>query len=344
MTFPTLKNRLLLDVLEQKPTSRIPVWMMRQAGRYLPEYMVLRKKYSFFERVQTPELVAEITIQPIDIVGTDAAIIFSDILVLYDCLGINVEMRPGFGPYIPTPIRSAKQIDALNLVPPEDTLRYVFNALTLTRNELNGRVPLIGFAGAPWTLFCYLVEGKGSKTFSTAKSFLFSEPKASEKLLAILTRQTIDYLHAQVQAGAQALQVFESWAAALSPDDFKRFALPYLKQIASEDYEVPLIMFAKGAEWAYPLFEDTNVNAFGIGWGCTPEDARAYAGSRTVQGNLDPSKLLASPKTIESETKEMLSRFGSNRLIANLGHGMLPNVPVEHAQTFIDTVKNYSIR
>ena len=343
MAFPELKNRILLDVLEKKTTSRIPVWMMRQAGRYLPEYMLLREKYSFFERVQTPELAAEITIQPIDIVETDAAIIFSDILVLYDCLGIDVEMRPGFGPYIPDPIRSASQVDAISISPAEEELKYVFDALTLTRKELDGRVPLIGFAGAPWTLFCYLVEGQGSKTFSTAKSFLFSESEASEKLLAMMTHQTIQYLHAQVEAGAQVLQVFESWAAALSPDDFKRYALPHLKTIASEDYGVPLIMFAKGAEWAYPLFEDTNVSAFGIGWGCTPEDARVFANSKTVQGNFDPSKLLASPQVIEEETKQMLSRFGSKNLIANLGHGILPNVPVEHAKTFINTVKNYSV-
>lgn len=343
MTFPELKNRILLDVLERKKTSRIPVWMMRQAGRYLPEYMVLREKYSFFDRVQTPELAAEITIQPIDIVETDAAIIFSDILVLYDCLGIEVEMRPGFGPFIPEPIRSAKQIDSISIFPAEEKLKYVFDALTLTRKELDGRVPLIGFAGAPWTLFCYLVEGQGSKTFSTAKSFLFSESRASEKLLEMMTQQTIQYLHAQVKAGAQVLQIFESWAAALSPDDFKRFALPQLKAIASEDYGVPLIMFAKGAEWAYPLFEDANVNAFGIGWGCTPEDARVFAGNMVVQGNLDPSKLLASPEIIEAETRQMLSRFGSEKLIANLGHGILPNVPVEHAKAFINTVKNYSI-
>ncbi|HBX64650.1 MAG TPA: uroporphyrinogen decarboxylase, partial [Balneolaceae bacterium] len=221
MAFPELKNRLLLDTLEGKETERPPVWMMRQAGRYLPEYMEIKKKYGFFERVETPELACEITIQPIDIVGTDAAILFSDILVLIQCLDIEVQLKPGFGPYLPDPIRTVEQVKNLNIIPAEEQLSYVYDALTLTRKTLDGRVPLIGFAGAPWTLFCYLVEGQGSKTFSTAKSFLFSEPEAAQKLLEVMTDQTIQYLHNQVKAGAQVLQVFESWAAALGPDDFR---------------------------------------------------------------------------------------------------------------------------
>ena len=341
MSFPELKNRLLLDTLEGKETERPPVWMMRQAGRYLPEYMEIKKKYSFFERVKTPELASEITIQPIDIVGTDAAILFSDILVLIECLGVEVQLKPGFGPYLPDPIRTVEQVNNLNITPAEEQLSYVYDALTLTRKELDGRVPLIGFAGAPWTLFCYLVEGQGSKTFSTAKSFLFSQPEAAQKLLEVMTDQTIQYLHHQVKAGAQTLQVFESWAAALGPDDFKKFALPHLKRIANEDYGVPLIMFCKDAEWSYPLFGTTNVSGFGIGWGCTPEHARQFAGDKVVQGNFDPSKLLMEPAQIEAEATEMLQRFGKGNYIANLGHGILPNVPVENAKAFVDTVKNF---
>ncbi|MEX0608591.1 MAG: uroporphyrinogen decarboxylase [Balneolaceae bacterium] len=341
MAFSELKNRLLLDVLAGKETSRPPVWMMRQAGRYLPEYMVIKEKYTFFERVKTPELACEITIQPIEIVGVDAAILFSDILVLLECLDVEVQLKPGFGPYLPNPIRSVEQVEKLNIIPAEEQLTYVYDALTLTRKTLDGRVPLIGFAGAPWTLFCYLVEGQGSKTFSTAKAFLFSQPKAAKKLLDVMTEQTIQYLHNQVKAGAQVLQVFESWAAALGPDDFKELALPHLKRIASEDYGVPLIMFCKDAEWSYPLFVDTNVSGFGIGWGCTPEDARKFAGDKAVQGNFDPSKLLMPPKQIEAEAKEMIRRFGTKNYIANLGHGILPDVPVEHAKAFVETVKNY---
>lgn len=341
MKFPELKNRLLLDTLQGKETERPPVWMMRQAGRYLPEYMEIKKKYSFFERVKTPELACEITIQPIDIVGTDAAILFSDILVLIECLDIEVQLKPGFGPYLPDPIRTVEQVKNLNVIPAKEQLGYVYDALTLTRKTLDGRVPLIGFAGAPWTLFCYLVEGQGSKTFSTAKSFLFSQPKAAQKLLEVMTEQTIQYLHHQVKAGAQVLQVFESWAAALGPDDFRKLALPHLKRIASEDYGVPLVMFCKDAEWCYPLFADTNVTGFGIGWGCTPEHARQFTGDKVVQGNFDPSKLLMSPGQIEVETKKMMQRFGKGNYIANLGHGILPNVPVENAKTFVDTVKNF---
>lgn len=341
MSYPPLQNSLLLDVLNGKETERPPVWMMRQAGRYLPEYMEIKKKYSFFERVKTPELACEITIQPIDIVGTDAAILFSDILVLIECLDVEVQLKPGFGPYLPNPIRSAEQVKNINIKPASEQLSYVYDALSLTRKTLDGRVPLIGFAGAPWTLFCYLVEGQGSKTFSTAKSFLFSEPEAAHKLLELMTEQTIEYFHHQVEAGAQTLQLFESWAAALGPDDFKQHALPYLRQIASEDYGVPLILFCKDAEWSYPFFADTNVNGFGISWGCTPEDARKYAGDKAVQGNYDPSKLLSTPERIEEETKSMMKRFGSQNYIANLGHGILPDVPVENAKTFVDTVKSY---
>ncbi len=341
MSFPELKNTLFLDALAGKDTSRPPVWMMRQAGRYLPEYMAIKKKYSFFERVKTPELASEITIQPIDIVGTDAAILFSDILVLIECLNVEVQLKPGFGPYLPDPVRTAERVKNIDIIPAEEQLSYVYDALTLTRKELDGRVPLIGFAGAPWTLFCYLIEGQGSKTFSTAKSFLFSQPDSGKKLLEMMTQLTISYLHNQVKAGAQALQIFESWAAALGPDDFKEYALPCLKAIAAEDYGVPLIMFCKDAEWAYSEFEELNVSAFGIGWGCTPEQARSYAGSAVVQGNFDPSKLLCAPEKIEQEANEMIKRFGAKNYIANLGHGILPNVPVENAKAFVDTIKNY---
>lgn len=337
-----LQNTLFLDVLNGKQTARPPVWMMRQAGRYLPEYMAIKEKYTFFERVKNPEIACEITIQPVDIIGVDAAILFCDILVLLECLNVEVQLKPGFGPYLPNPIRTVEDVEKIMVIPAEEQLSYVYDALTLTRKTLDGKVPLIGFAGAPWTLFCYLVEGQGSKTFSTAKSFLFSQPTASHKVLQLMTNQTIQYLHNQVKAGAQALQVFESWAAALAPDDFKTFAVPYLKQIADEDYGVPLILFCKDAEWAYPLFQKTKVSAFGIGWGCTPENARNYAGNHIVQGNFDPAKLLSSPEIIKKETTEMIRRFGPQKYIVNLGHGILPNVPVHHAKTFVDTVKAFT--
>lgn len=342
MSSTEIKNRLFLDVLEGKSTERPPVWMMRQAGRYLPEYMELRRKYTFFERVKTPELACEITLQPIDIVGTDAAILFSDILVILECLGIEVQLKPGFGPLIPDPVRSSDDLKKIDIHPAEEELSYVYDALSLTRKELDDRVPLIGFAGGPWTLFCYLAEGQGSKNFSKAKKFLFSEPSAAHKVLDMLTEQTIAYFHEQVKAGAQCLQIFESWAAALGPDDFMTHAMPHLKDIVSEDYGVPVILFAKDAEWSYELFRETNVDAFGVGWGCTPENARAYAGNKVVQGNYDPSKLLSTPEVIEREVKSMIGRFGKEGYIANLGHGILPDVPVENAKAFVNAVKNYS--
>ncbi|MFN1835034.1 uroporphyrinogen decarboxylase [Balneola sp. MJW-20] len=341
MSDTPLKNRILLDVLNGKPTDRPPVWMMRQAGRYLPEYMELREKYSFFERVKTPELACEITLQPIDIVGVDAAILFSDILVILECLGVEVQLKPGFGPLIPQPIRSKKDMDRIDIKPARESLSYVYDALRVTRQELNGRVPLIGFAGGPWTLFCYLAEGQGSKTFSKAKQFLFSDPVSAHQVLKMLTEQTIEYFHEQVKAGAQVLQVFESWAAALGPDDFVNHAMPYLKEIVDQDYGVPVILFAKDAEWSYRQFQKTNVNGFGISWGCSPEDARSYTGGKVVQGNYDPSKLLSSPKIIEKEVHEMIDRFGADHYIANLGHGILPDVPVDNAKAFVNAVKNY---
>ena len=229
MSFPELSHTLFLDVLNGKSVERPPVWMMRQAGRYLSEYREIQAKHDFFTRVKTPELACKITLQPIDIVGTDAAIIFSDILVILECLSIEVQLKPGFGPLIPEPIRSVQDMDRIKIIPAEEQLTYMYDALSLTRKELDGRVPLIGFAGAPWTLFCYLVEGQGSKTFSTAKSFLFAQPEASHKILGMITDLTIAYLHKQVEAGAQALQVFESWAASLGPDDFADHALPHLQ-------------------------------------------------------------------------------------------------------------------
>lgn len=227
-----LKNDLLLKALRQEEVSRPPVWMMRQAGRYLPEYIALRNKYDFFTRVQTPELACEITLQPIDIVGVDAAIIFSDILVIPQALGMTVLMEEGKGPLLPNTIKTQKDIDQLDDQEITSKLKYVLDALTLTKRELNNRVPLIGFAGAPFTLLCYMIEGKGSKGFDKAKAFCFSQPDLAMSLLEKITQATIQYLIGQAKAGADVLQVFDSWSGLLSPDDFDRFSMPYLIKIA----------------------------------------------------------------------------------------------------------------
>jgi uroporphyrinogen decarboxylase len=341
--FPALKNDLFLRALGGEQVERPPVWMMRQAGRYLPQYMKLRKKYSFFERVETPELACEITIQPIDELEPDAAIIFSDILTVPQALGIDVDLVPGKGPVMGNPIRTTDDAFSILAEDVPEKLKHVMDAITLTRQELNGRVPLIGFAGAPWTLFCYMVQGGGSKNFDKAKAFLYSEPEASRHVLNELTRATIDYLKAQIEAGAQAVQLFDSWAGILGPDDFNEWSLPNLMEITQSITEVPVILFAKGAWYALPrLAFKSGASALGLDWTISPEYARKEAGGEiTLQGNFDPTALLGPVDEIERRTRRMINRFGHQKYIANLGHGILPNVPVEHARAFVDTVKNY---
>ncbi len=338
-----LKNDLLLKALRGEHLSRPPVWMMRQAGRYLPDYIKLRKKYDFFTRVETPELACEITLQPVNQVGVDAAIIFSDILVIPQALGLEVLMEEGKGPSLPKVVATADDIDNLNLDGVAERLDYVMQALSLTKRELNGRVPLIGFAGAPWTLLCYMVEGKGSKTFDKAKQFCFTQPELAHKLLQKITDATISYLKAQARAGADLVQVFDSWSGMLSPADFKMFAQPYLIQIADAvSQDVPVILFPKGSWYALGDLSNSSASGLGLDWSVTPELARQLTGNKiTLQGNFDPSKLLAPIPQIKREVKAMIDGFGTDKYIANLGHGILPNVPVDHAKAFVDAVKEY---
>lgn len=338
-----LKNDLLLRALRNEKVDRPPVWMMRQAGRYLPDYIKLREKYDFFTRVQTPELAAEITIQPVQQLGVDAAIIFSDILVIPQAMGVEVLMEEGKGPSLPHVIKSQKDIDALVTENVEETLSYVTNALTLTKKELNGTVPLIGFAGAPWTILCYMVEGKGSKTWDKAKQFCYTEPDLAHQLLQKITDITIAYLKAQAMAGADVLQVFDSWSGCLSPDDFKLFAQPYLIQISDALKEdAPVILFPKGSWYALKELSTSSACALGLDWCISPETARELTGNKiTLQGNFDPAKLLMPVPEIKKAVKEMINEFGVQNYIANLGHGITPNVPVENAKAFVDAVKEY---
>ncbi len=338
-----LKNDLLLRALKGEQVSRPPVWMMRQAGRYLPDYIKLREKYDFFTRVETPELACEITLQPVDQVGVDAAIIFSDILVIPQAMGMTVLMEEGKGPSLPNVVKTKADIDALITTGVEERLGYVMKALSLTKRELNNRVPLIGFAGAPWTLLCYMVEGKGSKTFDKAKQFCFTQPELAHSLLQKITDMTIAYLKAQVAAGADLVQVFDSWSGMLSPADFKLFAQPYLVQIADAVSEyAPVILFPKGSWYALGDLSKTTASGLGLDWSVTPSLAREMTNnSITLQGNFDPSKLLAPTKQIKKEVTEMIDAFGTQRYIANLGHGILPNIPVDHARAFVDAVKEY---
>src|SRR4051794_19486331 len=340
-----LKNDLILKALRGEETERVPVWMMRQAGRYLPDYLKLKARYDFFTRVQTPELATEITLQPVDQVGVDAAIIFSDILVIPQAMGVEVLMEEGKGPSLPSVIKTQRDIDALMTEGVEESLKYVTDALTLTKKELNGRVPLIGFAGAPWTILCYMVEGKGSKTWDKAKQFAYTQPELAHGLLTKITNITIEYLKAQAKAGADLVQVFDSWAGALSPADFKTYAQPYLIQIADALKDnAPVILFPKGTWYALEDLSKTSASGLGLDWGIEPAMARQFTGSRIVlQGNFDPSKLLAPIPEIKKSVKQMIEGFGTQKYIANLGHGITPNVPVDHAKAFVEAVKEFGV-
>jgi uroporphyrinogen decarboxylase len=339
-----LKNDLLLRALKKEKVERPPVWMMRQAGRYLPEYISLRDKYDFFTRVQTPELATEITLQPVQRVGVDAAIIFSDILVIPQAMGLEVLMEEGKGPCLPNVIKTQTDIDSLVTNDTEQKLSYVIKALSLTKQELNGRVPLIGFAGAPFTILCYMIEGKGSKTWDRAKQFCFTQAEMAHQLLQKITDATINYLRAQAGAGADVLQIFDSWSGTLSPNDFKLFAQPYLLQIADALKEVaPVILFPKGSWYALKDLSESTASGLGLDWCIAPQYARKLTGDKiTLQGNFDPAKLLAPIPVIKKEVKKMIDDFGVQNYIANLGHGITPNVPVENAQAFVDAVKEYS--
>ncbi len=339
-----MKNDLLLKALSGKPVERPPVWMMRQAGRYLPQYMKLREKYGFFERCQTPELACEITLQPVDIIGVDAAILFSDILVVPQAMGLEVQLIESKGPFLPDPVKAASDLHRVCIPDVHEKLQYVFDAIQLIKKELNSRVPLIGFAGAPWTLLCYMVQGKGSKTFDEAKAFCYTQPRVTHQLLQMITSTTIAYLEAQVEAGADVIQIFDSWGGLLGPADFETISLQYIRQIvtALKD-KVPVIVFAKGAWHSLDAMAETGARALGIDWCITPQMARSLAGDKvTLQGNFDPAKLLSPIPVIKKEVEAMLAAFGGERYIANLGHGILPNIPVDHARAFVDTVKGWN--
>lgn len=338
-----IKNDLFLKALKGETVERPPVWMMRQAGRYLPDFMKLKEKYDFFTRCQTPELATEITIMPIHQVGTDAAILFSDILVVPQAMNIEVEMRPGIGPWLPNPIRDRKTLDQVIVPNVYEELGYVYEAIKMTKKELNDEVPLIGFAGSPWTIFCYCVQGQGSKNFDKAKEFCFTEPQMAHELLQKITDTTIAYLKGKVEAGVDAVQVFDSWGGMLSPLDYQEFSWPYIQQIIDAlKEEIPVIAFGKGCWFALDTMAKSGATALGVDWTCSAKNARYLTGGKiTLQGNFDPSRLFSPPKDIKKMVHQMIDEFGKDRYIVNLGHGILPNIPVENAKAFVEAVKEY---
>src|SRR5210317_972571 len=336
-----IKNDLYLRALRGETVERPPVWMMRQAGRYLPEFIALRDKYDFFTRCRTPELASEITVQPIRRYGMDAAILFSDILVIPQAMNIEVQMKADFGPYLPNPVRDQKGVD--NVVVPDVhvELGYVMEAIKATKELLNDEVPLIGFAGSPWTILCYCVQGRGSKTYDKAKAFCFTNPVAAHELLQKITDTTIAYLKAKVVAGVDAVQIFDSWGGMLSPIDYQEFSWQYINQIieALKD-DAPVIAFGKGCWFALPEMAKSNASALGVDWTITAKNARYLTGgNKTLQGNLDPARLLSPPSEIRRMVHQMINEFGKDKYIVNLGHGILPNIPLDHAKAFIDAVK-----
>ncbi len=339
----SIKNDLFLRALQGETVERPPVWMMRQAGRYLPEFMEIREKYDFFTRCQTPELASEITVQPIRRFGMDAAILFSDILVIPQAMQIEVQMKPDFGPYLPNPIRSQIDVDRVLVPDVNEELDYVMQAITATKEKLQDEIPLIGFAGSPWTILCYCVQGQGSKTFDKAKEFCFTQPVAAHNLLQKITDTTISYLKAKVKAGVNAVQIFDSWGGMLSPNDYKEFSWFYIQQIIDAlKEETQVIVFGKGCWFALGDMAKSGAAALGVDWTCSARNARYLSGGKiTLQGNFDPARLLSPPAVIKKMVTQMINEFGKDQYVVNLGHGILPNVPVENAKAFIDAVKEY---
>ena len=338
-----LKNDLLIKAAKGLDVSRPPIWLMRQAGRVLPEYRATRSKAkNFLDFVKNPELACEVSIQPVDILGVDAAIIFSDILVIPEAMGLPYQMIEAKGPWFENTIKTKFDIDALKVADAND-LNYVIKAIELTKKELNNRVPLIGFAGAPFTIFAYMIEGSGSKTFSKAKQFLYTQPELAHQLLDKITQSTIHYLKAQVEAGADLIQIFDSWAGVLTEQMFYEFSLNYISKICNAISSlVPVTIFAKDAHYAIEGISKTSCSVIGLDWTINPTIARQQGINKTLQGNVDPCLLYADEKKIISETQIMLNAFGKQKYICNLGHGLYPDIDIEKVKIFVDFVKNYN--
>lgn len=352
--FPKLINDTLIKAARGEKTDYVPVWVMRQAGRYLPEFRELRQHHPFFDIIKSPQLASEVTMQPIRRFNLDAAIIFSDILVIPQILGLEVLMKPKEGPVFPEPLQDPKDMKTrLNFEPNvAEDLKHVYEAITLTRHSLAGKVPLIGFSGAPWTLMCYMIEGGGSKTMSNAKKWLYKYPYESIELIELLTKTIIKHLVEQVRAGAQLLQVFDTNAGYLTPSLFKQFSLPFLEKIATEVKNqlkeqnlesVPLTIFAKDAHYALEELATIGYDVVSIDWTISPKQARsAFKDKVTIQGNLDPCALYGEPDDIDYMVSEMISEFGTNKYIANLGHGIYPDVDPKNMNCFVNAVHKHS--
>lgn len=341
-----LKNDLFLRACKREPVERTPVWIMRQAGRYLPEYRAVREKADFLTMCKTPELAAEITVQPVDIIGVDAAIIFSDILIIPEAMGLVLEMHEGKGPIFHNPVRDEADAKKLKKIAPEKDLKFVLDAVSLTKKELNGRVPLIGFSGSPWTLLTYMVEGKGSKIFAHVKKLIYNNPRLAHQLLEKLSEAVAEYLSAKIEAGVNAVQIFDTWGGILSQHDFKEFSLTYIEQVISKlkRNNEPIIVFAKGVHFNLNGLADCGADVIGLDWTMDIGEVRKSIGNKVaLQGNLDPTVLFAEKDIIKNETKRVLASYGNGTgHIFNLGHGILPNTDPEKAKALVQFVKEES--
>jgi uroporphyrinogen decarboxylase len=346
-----LKNDLYIRALLRQPTERTPIWVMRQAGRYLPEYRQIRGEAgSFMNLCTNPELACEVTLQPLRRFPLDAAILFSDILTIPDAMGLGLSFAEGEGPRFEKKIRSAADVAQLKRPDPSTSLAYVMDAVALIRKNLNGDVPLIGFSGSPWTLATYMVEGGSSKTFSTIKNMIYSEPQATHLLLDKLADAVIDYLNAQIESGAQAVQIFDTWGGVLAPDMFREFSLRYLDKIVAglhRSYDgktIPVVLFCKGCNSHLEAIAATGCDGLGVDWTITLSDARARVGDRvSLQGNLDPAIMLTNPEVIENQVRVTLASFGKGTgHVFNLGHGITPEVDPHHMTVLTESVRDFS--
>lgn len=346
-----LKNDRFLRALLRQPVDVTPVWMMRQAGRYLPEYRATRARAgSFMDLCTNPDLACEVTLQPLARFPLDAAILFSDILTIPDAMGLGLYFSEGEGPRFKKPVRTAQDVAALGVPDPEQELRYVMDAVRLIRHELHGRVPLIGFSGSPWTLATYMVEGASSKEYSHIKGMMFDQPALLHKLLDTTARSVISYLNAQIAAGAQAVMVFDTWGGVLTPRDYREFSLRYMQQIVDglhrehEGRRVPVVLFTKGGGNWLEIMADTGCDALGVDWTLDLGEARARVGNRVaLQGNMDPCVLYASPQRVRAEVATILANYGhGSGHVFNLGHGIHQHVNPEHASAFIEAVHELS--
>ena len=345
-----LKNDRFLRALRREPTDTTPIWVMRQAGRYLPEYRATRSRAgSFMALAQNPELACEVTLQPLERFELDAAILFSDILTIPDAMGLGLSFAHGEGPRFAHPVRTRADIEKLGVPDMDAELRYVMDAVRLIRKELDGRVPLIGFSGSPWTLACYMVEGAGSKDFATLKAMCWNEPKLAHQLLETLARAVAAYLIAQAAAGAQTLMVFDTWGGLLGPAPFREFSLRYMTHVVDvlkaspHSFDLPIVLFSKGAGQHLSTLADTGCTALGVDWTIDLAEARAAVGGRVaLQGNLDPAILRASPDVIRREARAVLDSYGHHPgHVFNLGHGITPEVDPEHVKVLVDEVHAY---